>query len=35
MTDVQNTVFLSENINIDMNLLDDVTDQDDFIEQMK
>ena len=35
MTDVQNTVFLSENININMNLFDDVTDQNDFIEQMK
>ena len=33
MTDVQNTVFFSENI--DMNLIDDVTDQNDFIEQMK
>ena len=32
MTDVQNTVLLSENIN--MNLIDDA-DQNDFIEQMK
>ena len=35
MTDVQNTVFFSKNINIDMNLFDDLTDQDDFIEKMK
>ena len=35
MTNVQNTVSLSENININMNLFDDVTDQNDFIEQMK
>ena len=35
MTDVQNTVFLSKNININMNLFDDVADQNDFIEQMK
>ena len=35
MTDVQNTVFLSKNIDIDMNLIDDVADQNDFIEQMK
>ena len=32
ITDVQNTVFLSKNIN--MNLIDDA-DQNDFIEQMK
>ena len=35
ITNVQNTVFLSKNININMNLFDDVTDQNDFIEQMK
>ena len=35
MTDVQNTVFFSKNININMNLFDDVTDQNDFIEKMK
>ena len=35
MTDVQNTVSLSEDIDIDMNLPDDVTGQDDFIEQME
>ena len=35
MTDVQNTVFFSENMNIDLNLIDDVTDQNDFIEKMK
>ena len=35
MTDVQNTVSFSENIDIDMNLFDDVTDQNDFIEKMK
>ena len=35
MTDVQNTVFSSENMNIDLNLLDDVIDQNDFIEKMK
>ena len=34
MTNVQNTVSLSKNINIDMNLFDDVTNQNDFIEQM-
>ena len=33
MTDVQNIVSFSENIN--MNLNDDVPDQNDFIEQMK
>ena len=27
--------FFSENINIDMNLFDDVTNQNDFIEQIK
>ena len=35
MTDVQNAVFFSENMNIDLNLFDDVIDQDDFIEKMK
>ena len=35
MTDVQNAVFSSENMNIDLNLLDDVIDQNDFIEKMK
>ena len=35
MTDVQNIVSLSKNININMNLFDDKTDQNDFIEQMK
>ena len=35
MTDVQNTVFFSKNIDIDINLFDNVTDQNDFIEQMK
>ena len=35
MTDVQNTVFLSENFDINMILFDDVTNQKNFIEQMK
>ena len=37
MTDVQNTVFSSENmnINLNLNLLDDMTDQNDHIEKMK
>ena len=35
MTNVQNTVSLSKNMNIYMNLFDDVTDQNDFIEKMK
>ena len=35
MTDVQNTVSFSKNININLNLLNDVTDQNDFIEKMK
>ena len=35
MTDVQNTVFLSKNFDININLFDDVTDQKNFIEQMK
>ena len=35
MTDVQNAVFFSENMNIDLNLLNDVIDQNDFIEKMK
>ena len=35
MTDVQNAVFSSENFDINMNLLDDVTDQKNFIEQIK
>ena len=37
MTDVQNTVFFSENmnINLNLNLLDEMTDQNDFIEKMK
>ena len=37
MTDVQNTVFSSENmnINLNLNLLDEMTDQNDFIEKMK
>ena len=35
MTDVQNAVFSSENMNIDLNLFDDVIDQNDFIEKMK
>ena len=33
MTDVQNIAFFSENINI--NLIDDIVDQNDFVEQMK
>ena len=33
MTNVQNTVSFSENINI--NLIDNIKDQNDFIEQMK
>ena len=37
MTDVQNTVFFSENmnINLNLNLFDEMTDQNDFIEKMK
>ena len=35
MTDVQNTVSFLKNFDINMNLFDDVTDQKDFIEQMK
>ena len=35
MTNVQNTVSFSKNINIDMNLVDDVTNQNDFIEKIK
>ena len=35
MTNVQNIVFSSKNITINMNLFDDVTDQNDFIEKMK
>ena len=34
-TDVQNTVFFQNNIDINMNLFDNVVDQNDFIEQMK
>ena len=35
MTNVQNTVFFSENMNINLNLFDDVTNQNDSIEKMK
>ena len=35
ITNVQNTVFFSKNININMNLFNDVVDQNDFIEQRK
>ena len=37
MTNVQNTVFFSENmnINLNLNLFDEITDQNDFIEKMK
>ena len=35
MTNVQNAVFFSENMNINLNLFDDVIDQNDFIEKMK
>ena len=35
MTDVQRTVSFSENMNINLNLFDDVTDQNNFIEKMK
>ena len=35
MTDVQNAVFSSENMNINLNLFDNVIDQNDFIEKMK
>ena len=35
MTNVQNTVFLLKNFDINMNLFDDVTNQKDFIEKMK
>ena len=35
MTNVQNAVFFSENMNINLNLFDDVINQNDFIEKMK